>query len=144
VSRHVVLHVSAGAVTASVPNDGRRPDGRAAGRQVYGTVWERVVRRQGFSGSLYWHCAVPSYPDYDGTTVYLQPTTASTPSEARVLHLIREHAAAMAGTCAAPGLQSPQQQDQRQQPQLDSGRGHGKTAFLKSLGRSIRDKIDRM
>ena len=135
-----------GAVTAGVSNDVRGPDGRAAGRQVYGTVWERVVRRQGFSGSLYWHCAAPSYPDYDGTTVYLQPATPPTPSEARVLQSIREHAAAMAGTCAAPSLQSPaRQHDQQQQQQrLDGGRGHGKTAFFRSLGRSIRDKIDRM
>jgi len=62
-----------------------------------------------------------------------------------VLQLIREHAAAMVGTCAAPNLQSPvPQQDQQQQQRLDSGPGHGKTAFLKSLGRSIRDKIERM
>ena len=106
------------------------------------------MRRQGFSGSLYWHCAAPSYPDYDGTTVYLAPASPPTPSEARVLQLIREHAAALAGTCAAPGLQMPtqqqQQQKQQQQQGQSSGRGHGKTAFLKSLGRSIRDKIDRM
>ena len=119
---------------------------RAAGRQVYDTVWERMVRRQGFAGSLYWHCAAASYPDYDGTTVYLQPSDPPTPEEARVLQLIREHAAAIAGTCAAPSQQPLAQHQQGDQQDCGVGREsrQGKTAFLKAVGRSIRNRIDRL
>jgi hypothetical protein len=110
---------------------------------VYDTVWENMARRQGFAGSLYWHCAAASYPDYDGTTVYLQPAAPPTPDEARTLRVIREHAAAIAGTCAAPSQQPPPQQQQGHQQHSGPGRA-GKTAFLKAMGRSIRDRVDRL
>lgn len=103
--------------------------------QVYDTVWERAARRHGITGTLYWHCAANSYPDYDGNTVYLQPEQPPGPDDARVLELIQGHARAMAGCSALPV------------PEADDGRspqpGRSPGQLIQSLGRRIRDKLDR-
>ena len=104
--------------------------------QVYDTVWERAARRQGITGSLYWHCAAASYPDYDGTTVYLQPEKPPGPHDARVLELIRGHARAMAGCSALP---VPGAAGDGRSPQPSRSPGQ----MIQSLGRRIRDKLDR-
>ena len=113
-------------------------DGWSWHAQVYDTVWEHAARRHGLAGSLYWHCAAASYPDYDGTTVYLQPAQPPGPDEARVLGLIQGHARAMAG-CSALPASPPVAAGQQASP---SHRSHTPVRLMKSLGRSIRDKLE--
>lgn len=44
--------------------------------QVLGRVLELMQQRRFMAGSIFWMAAAPSYPDYDGFTLYLPPAPA--------------------------------------------------------------------
>lgn len=74
--------------------------------QVLGTVGEHAAAGRCLGGALLWMAAANSYPDYDGTTVYLAPAAPPAASDAAVLDTLRRHAADMAGlpsACAVHG-----------------------------------------
>lgn len=57
------------------------------------------------AGSLFWMTAARSYPDYDGTTIYLTPPAQPSESDAhnlRIVELIRKHAMDMAALSGRP------------------------------------------
>jgi hypothetical protein len=65
--------------------------------QVLGTVGEHAAAGRCLGGALLWMAAANSYPDYDGTTIYLAPAAPPPASDAAVLDTLRRHAADMAG-----------------------------------------------
>ena len=72
--------------------------------QVYGEVVKACLDNRAMVGSFMWMTAAISYPDYDGTTVYLKQRAGHV--DADVVCMIRNHAAAMnslntQGTCDA-------------------------------------------
>lgn len=69
--------------------------------QVLSTVGEHAAAGRCLGGALLWMAAANSYPDYDGTTVYLAPAAPPPASDAAVLDTLRRHAADMAGLPSA-------------------------------------------
>ena len=65
--------------------------------QVLSTVGEHAAAGRCIGGSLLWMAAANSYPDYDGTTIYLAPAAPPPASDAAVLDTLRRQAADMAG-----------------------------------------------
>jgi hypothetical protein len=69
--------------------------------QVLGTVGEHAAAGRAIGGSLLWMTAANSYPNYDGTTIYLAPAAPPAAADAAVVEALRRHAADMAGLPSA-------------------------------------------
>lgn len=65
--------------------------------QVLNHVCDCAISREWVAGALLWMAAANSYPDYDGTTIYLRPAGAPDPPDAVVLRCITECCAKLAG-----------------------------------------------
>lgn len=62
---------------------------------------EHAAALRQIGGALLWTTAANSYPDYDGTTIYLAPAAPPGPNEQAVLDTLRQHAAFMASLSSA-------------------------------------------
>lgn len=80
--------------------------------QVLSTVGEHAAAGRCLGGSLLWMAAANSYPDYDGTTIYLAPAQPPAPADAAVIEALRRHAADMAGLPSAQDLACTDNQQQ--------------------------------
>lgn len=75
---------------------GKKPPGKVRAafyEMVYGELLKACHGGQAVAGSLLWMTAAPSYPDYDGTTVYLRQRSSH--ADDHVVQLVTKHAAAM-------------------------------------------------
>lgn len=69
--------------------------------QVLSTVGEHAAAGRSIGGSLLWMAAANSYPDHDGTTIYLAPAAQPAAGDAEVVAALRRHAADMAALPSA-------------------------------------------